>query len=77
MNPGMRAAISKKSHCERGWESLVKIAKNYHNVVGSLYISIINLILITTSCKELLKTRNAFKNLQKVEISLQSRRSRG
>ena len=73
----MRAAISKKLHRERGWESFVKIVKNYPNVVGSLYISIINLKLITTSSKKLLKTRNAFKNLQKVEISLQSRRSRG
>ena len=28
MNPGLRAAISKKLHCERGWEEpLVKIEK--------------------------------------------------
>ena len=39
-------------HGERGWkESLVKIAKNYHNWIASLYVSMTNLIIITISSK--------------------------
>ena len=51
----------------------LKIAKNYHNAVGSLNILMINLIIVTTSSKKLLRTRNSSNNLQNQEISWQSR----
>ena len=35
----------------------VKIAKGYHNGVASLYISMRNVIIITTSSKEILEIR--------------------
>ena len=35
----------------------VKIAKSYHNGVASLYISMRNVIIITTSSKEILEIR--------------------
>ena len=50
-------------HGERGWEEpLVKIAKSYHNGVAYLYISMRNLIIITTSSREILETRNLLKS---------------
>ena len=60
MNPGL-TAISKILYGERGWgEPLIKIAKSYHNSVASLYIWMRNVIIITTSSKDILKTRNYF-----------------
>ena len=70
--------FSKILHGERGWEEpLVKIAKSYHNGVASFYILMRNLIMITTSSKEIMETRNSFKNLQNWEISMPNRRSGG
>ena len=75
MNPGMRTAISKKLHCERGWEEpLVKIAKKLSQWGWFFVYLMANLIII--SPKKLLKTINYFKNLQNREISWQSRRLR-
>ena len=66
MSPGMRAKLFLKN-CIRdkgGKSCFSKNSKNnYHIGVGSLYISIGNLLVITSS-----------KNLQNWEISWQSRR---
>ena len=71
MNPGIRAKSSKKLHWERTWEEpLVKIAKNYHSRVASLYVSMRNLIIITTYSKEKLKTRNSFKSLLNLRLTI-------
>ena len=49
---------------------LVKMAKNYHNAVASLNISMRNLIIITTFSKGRLQTRNYFKSLESPEENL-------
>ena len=62
--------FSKILHGERGLEKpLVEIAKNYHSGAASLDILIRNLIIKTITFKEILETRNSFKNLQNREIS--------
>ena len=70
--------FSKILHGERGLEKpLVEIAKNYHSGAASLDILIRNLIIKTITFKEILETRNSFKNLQNREISWQNMRSAG
>lgn len=61
----MRAKLFiKKLDWEREWKQ---------PLVSSVYISIGNLIIITTLSKKLLKTRISFKNLQNRKISWQSK----
>ena len=55
--------FSKKLHWEGDWEEpLIKIAKNYHNGVTSLYISMRYLTIMTISSIEIRETGNPFKN---------------
>ena len=63
---------------EQGWEEpLVKMSKSYCNGVASLYMLMRNLMIITTSSKEIPDNINSFENFQNWEISRQSKRSRG
>ena len=78
MNPVCEQRFFQNIGLEWGWaEPLVKVAKNYNHGVVSLYIYMRNVIVITTSSKEILETTNSFKILQNWEISWQNRRSGG
>ena len=46
---------------------MIKIAKNYHNGVASLYISMRYLTIITISSIEIRENGNPFKNLQNLD----------